>query len=326
MAAKKDETKKPAAASAAKGTGAAGAEKKRPAAKKPAAPAKRAVPRPAKRVVAPAAEKPREEKPAVAAAPAAKPKAEPRPLPTSPVAGEVVLIAGDGSVSGSLPLPAALTDGKTRAGVLYQALDVALSNAHLGTSATKNRARVAGGGAKPWRQKGTGRARQGSTRAPHWRHGGVVFGPNGRSYQRRIPGKMRREAFAEAFAARAGAGRVLVYEDMRFEDDRPRTRTVVDFLGKLGDTGKTLFVTPDIDERTARAAANAQHVAVRSVGALRTVDVLRHDTLVVRRDALDALASRMTLDGSERGAGSAGPSELEGAGVGPREERHGGGS
>ncbi|MBI2325285.1 MAG: 50S ribosomal protein L4 [Chloroflexi bacterium] len=254
-----------------------------------------------KRVV-PAPEKAREEKLVAAAAPAApKPKPQARPLPTAPM-GEVPLIAADGSVSGSMPLPEALRDGKQRVGVLYQALEVAASNAHLGTAATKNRARVAGGGAKPWRQKGTGRARQGSTRAPHWRHGGVVFGPNGRSYQRRIPEKMRREAFLQAFAARAGEGRVLVYEGMALEDDRPRTRTVVEWLGKLGDTGRVLLVTPDIDETTARAAANAKHVAVRSVGALRTTDMLTHDTLVVRRDALDALATRVALTGTNSAA------------------------
>lgn len=273
------------------------AAKKDTAAKKTTAPVKRAVARPVTRAVArPAPEKKeREERAAEGAAPAPKPKAEPRPLPTAPL-GEVPLIGTDGSL-GSIPLPAALTEAKQRAGVLFQALTTAASNAHLGTSATKNRARVAGGGAKPWRQKGTGRARAGSTRSPLWRHGGVAFGPNGRRYQRRIPEKMRREAFAEAFAARAGQGRVLVYESLRFEDDRPRTRTVVEWLGKLGDTGKVLFVTPEIDEPTARAAANAGHVGVRSVGALRTTDVLTYDTLIVRRDALDALVSRVAMNG-----------------------------
>ena len=288
MAEKKKDEKKVAAKPAAKKTTAA----------KAAAPVKRAVPRPVKRVVAaPAPERAREERPAARPAAAApKPKAEPRPLPTAP-AGEVPLIGADGSVSGSLPLPEWLKDGSKRAGVLFQALEVASSNAHLGTSATKNRARVKGGGAKPWRQKGTGRARQGSTRAPHWRHGGVVFGPNGRRYARRIPEKMRREAFLEAIARRADAGRVLVFDELRFEEGRPRTRAVADFLGKLGDTGKTLLVMPQIDEVTARAAANLPRVAFRSVGALRTSEVLAHDTLVVRRDALEVLRSRVALNG-----------------------------
>ena len=293
MADKKDEKKTPA---------------KKPPAKKPvtakAAAAKRAVARPVTRVAPrPAPEKKqREERPAAAAAPQAKPKAEPRPLPTAP-AGQVPLIGTDGKV-GSIALPGALATAKSRAGVLYQALETARSNAHLGSAATKNRARVAGGGAKPWRQKGTGRARAGSTRSPLWRHGGVAFGPNGRRYQRRIPEKMRREAFAEAFAARVGQGRVLVYEALSFEGDRPRTRAVVDWLGKLGDTGKALFVTPAVDEPTARAAANAREIGVRSVGALRTTDVLTHDTLIVRRDALEALASRVELNTNSAAEGA----------------------
>jgi large subunit ribosomal protein L4 len=298
MADKKVDKKAPAKATPAKATVA-----KKPVAVKAAkAPAKRAVARPVTRTAPrPAPEKKeREERQAAAAAPQPKPKAEPRPLPTAP-AGEVPLIGTDGSV-GSIALPAALTTTKSRAGVLYQALDTARSNAHLGSAATKNRARVKGGGAKPWRQKGTGRARAGSTRSPLWRHGGVVFGPNGRRYQRRIPEKMRREAFAEAFAARVGQGRVLVYEGLSFESDRPRTRTVVDWLGKLGDTGKALFVTPAVDEPTARAAANARAIGVRSVGALRTTDVLTHDTLIVRRDALEALASRAALNGTSSAA------------------------
>jgi ribosomal protein L4 len=110
---------------------------------------------------------------------------------------------------------------------------------------------------------------------------------------------MRREAFAEAFASRAAQGRVLVYEGLAFEGDRARTRVVVDWLGTLGDTGKALFVTPQVDEPTARAAANAREIGVRSVGALRTTDVLTHDTIIVRRDALEALASRVALNGGQ---------------------------
>jgi large subunit ribosomal protein L4 len=278
----KKEDKKKAPAKAAKKTTAA----------KPAVAARRAVPRPVKRTVAPAAERPREEKPAAAQAP--KPKREPRPLPTA-AQGEVPVISADGSVSGSVALPERLAATKKRAGALFQTITTFASNAHLGTAATKNRARVSGGGAKPWRQKGTGRARQGSTRAPHWRHGGVAFGPNGRRYQRRIPEKMRREAFAEAFAARAADGRVLVYEGLRIPEDRARTSAVIEWLGKVGDTGSALLVTKEIDPHVALATANAKDVGLRSVGALRTQDLLRYDTLFVQRDALDALAARAAV-------------------------------
>ncbi len=252
-------------------------------------PVKRAVARPLTRTVAPRPVKPEREE--EAEAPAPKPKAEPRPLPTA-AAGHAPVIDANGAVSGDLALPEVLAAITRRAGVLFQALTAAAANAHLGTAATKNRSRVRGGGAKPWRQKGTGRARQGSTRAPHWRHGGVVFGPNGRRYAQRAPQKMRREAFAEAFAARAGEGRVLVYEGLSFEEGTPRTRTVVQWLDKIGDAGRVLFVTPEVDEQIARATANAKSARVRSVGTVRTNDLLTHDTLIIRRDALDALAAR----------------------------------
>ncbi len=295
MADKKDEKKNTAKPTAAKRTTTAKTTGSKSAVKKTAAPARRAVARPIARTARPAPAPVREEREEEPAA-APKAKREARPLPTAP-AGEVALIAADGTVLGSLPLPEALGTAKKRTGVLFQALMASASNAHLGTAATKNRARVRGGGAKPWRQKGTGRARQGSTRAPHWRHGGVVFGPNGRNFARRIPEKMRREAFGEAFAARAADGRVLVFEEVAL-GERPRTRAVVDWLRKIGDTGSALLVTHEVDPQVALAAANAKDVGVRSVGALRTSDLITYDTLLVQRGALEALAARVATGGA----------------------------
>jgi len=171
----------------------------------------------------------------------------------------------------------------------------ALSNARQANSATKNRARVAGGGAKPWRQKGTGRARQGSTRAPHWRHGGVVFGPNGRKYEQRIPGKMRRAAFAQALAAHAANGRVLVVDELRFESDRPRTREIAEWLVRVGDTGRAVLVTAEANDGVGRAAANLREFDIRTPGTLRLADVLRAQTMLVYRSALDGLAARAAV-------------------------------
>src|SRR4029079_12699371 len=112
---------------------------------------------------------------------------------------------------------------------------------------------VAGAGAKPCRQKATGRARQGSTRSPQWRHGGVVFGPNGRKYDQRMHEKQRKDALGQAMSARAADGRVLVLEGLKLDGDRPRTRDVVKWLGNVGDTGSTLFVWSEINEGAARA-------------------------------------------------------------------------
>jgi len=286
----------PVKATAAKTTTAKAAAK--PAVAKAKAPAKRAVARPLTRVVRPP--EPREERRArTEEKPAApRPRAEARPLPTAP-AGHAPVIKADGSSDGSVELPAAMVSPTKRRGVLFQALLTALANKRQGTSATKNRARVAGGGAKPWRQKGTGRARQGSTRSPQWRHGGVVFGPNGRRYNQRMPAKMRHAAFAEALAAQAANGRVLVVDELRFDGDRPRARDVIDWLARVGETGRALLVTAETNELVGRATANLKTFDLRTPGTLRLEDVLRAETVLVLRPALDELAARATVGSAE---------------------------
>ena len=271
----------------------------KPAAAKAKAPAKRAVARPVTRVVRP--EPPREERRERKEEPreAPRPKVEVRALPTAP-AGHAPVIKADGSSDGSVELPAAIASPAKRRGVLFQALLTSLANARQGTSATKNRSRVAGGGAKPWRQKGTGRARQGSTRSPQWRHGGVVFGPNGRRYNQRMPAKMRHAAFAEALAAHAATGHMLVVDELRFDGDRPRAREVLDWLARVGHTGRAVLVTAETNEHIGRATANLKEFEIRTPGTLRLTDVLRAETVLVLRPALDALAARATVATVER--------------------------
>jgi large subunit ribosomal protein L4 len=286
----KAETNAKAAAKATTAKAAPAKATAKPAAEKSkaAAPAKRAVARPVTRVVGPKPER------AARTAPIERTKREKapaKPLPTAP-AGHAPLIAVDGSSSGSIELPAMFAKQAKRFATLFQAFTAERANARQANAATKNRARVAGGGAKPWRQKGTGRARQGSTRSPHWRHGGVVFGPNGRQYWQRIPEKMRRAAFAEAMSSRAVEGRLLVVEGMKLEGERARTRDAVAWLGKIGDTGSTIFVWNEIDENAARAMANLPDIELRTPGSLRLSDVLEADTLLVMRPALAMLAAR----------------------------------
>jgi len=293
-----DEKKKTTAAKKTAPAGKAAAAKKTTAAapaarrgavpvQKKATPVKRAVARPVTRAAVR-----RPARPAAAPEPAAPaPKREPRPLPTAP-AGHAPVIAADGSASGSVALPEALITTKRSPGVLFQAFQAARANARLGTAATRNRTRVRGGGAKPYRQKGTGRARQGSIRSPQFRHGAVVFGPNGRAYWHRIPERMRKAAFAEAFSARAAAGRVIVYDDIGGLSERPRSREVADWLSRVGDTGRTLIVSARDADRAGVAVANLSRVELCSPGTLRLVDLLRIDTLLVARPALDALAAR----------------------------------
>jgi large subunit ribosomal protein L4 len=296
--------KKPTAATAgAKRTGAApkaAATKAAPAksvsakkttAAKATTPAKRVVARPVTRVA-------RRVEPARSRAQARDAHQEPKrekvaakPLPTAPE-GEAPLIAADGSSSGSIALPAAFLKGASRAATLFQAFIAGRANARQATAHTKNRARVAGGGKKPWSQKGTGRARHGSIRSPLWRHGGVVFGPNGRQYAQRMPEKMRRAAFGEAVSERAAAGRIFVLEELRFDGERPRTRDVVAWLRQIGDTGRTMVISPEPSEGIGRAMANLQDVELRTPGSLRLSDVMESDTLLVTRPALEALAVR----------------------------------
>ena len=278
-----------AKATASKSAPAKAAPAKKTTAAKATAPTKRVVARPVTRVARRAEparprEKVREEQPKRA-------KIAARPLPTAPE-GEAPLIAADGSTSGSIALPAAFLKGASRAATLFQAFIAGRANARQATAQTKNRARVAGGGKKPWSQKGTGRARHGSIRSPLWRHGGVVFGPNGRQYAQRMPEKMRRAAFGEAVSERAAAGRIFVLEELRFDGERPRTREVVAWLGKIGDTGRTMVVAPELSEGIGRAMANLPDVELRTPGSLRLSDVMESDTLLVTRPALEALAVR----------------------------------
>jgi large subunit ribosomal protein L4 len=297
MADKKTTAKKTVAAKPeAKKTVAAKPTAKKAARKAAAKPVKKAVARPVTRAVSPRPQ-PRVE------APKHKPreKIESRPLPTAPE-GFAPVVTGNCDPFGSVELPQSLATSKRRTGVLFQAFQAARANARLGTAATKNRARVAGGGAKPWRQKGTGRARQGSTRAPHWRHGGVVFGPNGRTYWQRIPERMRKAAFGQAFAARAAEGRVIVFDQIDGLSERPRSAELYDWLARIGDTGKTLIVHAETNESHGRAIANLADVELRSVGSLRLVDVLGAETVLVARPALALLAARADVSAVKKGA------------------------
>jgi large subunit ribosomal protein L4 len=291
--AKKTVAKKTAAVkkTAAKTTAAAA---KTTAKKTAAAPKPRAVARPVTRVVRPGVAA----RPAAPAPRAKREKPQMRPLPTAPE-GHAPLISADGTSSGSIELPKILATTTKKMATVFQAFLAGRANARQATSATKNRHRVAGGGAKPWRQKGTGRARAGSTRSPLWRHGGVVFGPNGRQYWQRMPEKMRRAAFASAMSARAADGRILVVDELKFEGDRPKTRDVAAWLDKIGDTGAAVFVWHEIDEPQARAMANIPDFEIRTAGSLQLADVLQSDTLLVQRAALDALAARAEVGGAK---------------------------
>ncbi len=180
-------------------------------------------------------------------------------------------------------LPAAY-EGEVHQGALYHAVRAYLSNQRQGTHSTKTRAEVSGGGKKPWRQKGTGRARQGTIRAAQWRGGGVVFGPKPRSYRVDLPRKVKRLAKQSALNARAQDGALYVIESMTFES--PKTRQVVDILTKLGiQDKKVLLLTAEHRPEVFLSSRNLPRVhAVRYVNA-SAYEILWADALVIEEAA-----------------------------------------
>lgn len=171
--------------------------------------------------------------------------------------------------------------------VMHQALVRQLANARQGTADTKSRAEIAGGGGKPWRQKGTGRARQGSTRAPQWRHGGVAFGPTPRSYEQKMPRQMRRLALRSALSAKAAEGQIRIVEDLQW--DVPRTRDMEALLGTLSVDSSALIVLPEANATIVKSAANIPDVKTLRAQYLNIRDLLGFDFLVMPLGAVKAI-------------------------------------
>ena len=168
--------------------------------------------------------------------------------------------------------------------VLHQVVTAQLAGRRLGTSDTKTRGEVRGGGAKPYRQKGTGRARQGSKTAPHYRGGGAVFGPHPRSYEQRLPRKMRRLALRGALTAKLGDAAIRVVDT--FALDRIKTRDFAGILAALNATGRVLVVAPGGDEQLKLSARNLPTVEVILADSLNVVDLIKADTIVIEQPAL----------------------------------------
>ncbi len=192
-----------------------------------------------------------------------------------------------GAKQKAVPLPAGLFDGTVNEGVLHRAVVTYLANRRQGTHATKTRAAVSGGNQKPWRQKGTGRARQGTTRAPHWRHGGVVFGPHPRSYRLGIPKKVRQLAKKSALNARAREGMVLVVDPLQYE--QPKTRQLVELLSKLGVAErKVLLLTAgDASARNVYLSGrNLPRVQIMRFADVTAYEILWAEVVVVELPAL----------------------------------------
>jgi large subunit ribosomal protein L4 len=197
------------------------------------------------------------------------------------------LFGPDGTAKGDVALDAAVFGIEPNMAVMHQVVTAQLAGARSGSASTKTRGEVRGGGRKPWRQKGLGRARQGSIRAPHWAGGGVAHGPKPRSYAQRTPKKMKRLALRSALSARASEGAVKVLEG--FDWDVPKTKAALALLAAVGAPGKTLVVAAR-ESAVDRSFRNLKHVRLVEPDHVTTYDVLWSDDVVFTADTVGAVA------------------------------------
>jgi large subunit ribosomal protein L4 len=179
---------------------------------------------------------------------------------------------------------------KTRPSLLHQSVVMQLANRRAGRAATKSKGLVRGGGKKPWRQKGTGRARAGSIRSPIWVGGGTTFGPQPRDYSYRMPRKARKQALLSALSLKNRDGKVIVVD--RFEIERPKTKIMSKALAEL-NVSSALIVIPEAEENIERSARNLPKVKVLRVEGLNVYDLMRYEHLILTEEALRLLEKRL---------------------------------
>ncbi|MGB5946535.1 50S ribosomal protein L4 [Paenisporosarcina sp.] len=200
---------------------------------------------------------------------------------------KVSLLNQTGSSVGEIELNDAVFGIAPNNNVLFDAVISQRASLRQGNHKVKNRSEVAGGGRKPWKQKGTGRARQGSIRSPQWRGGGVVFGPVPRSYSYKLPKKVRRLALRSALSAKVLEQNFIVLESLMF--DAPKTKDFLKVLKDLSIEKKALFVTAELDENVAKSARNIPGVSVVSATGINVLDLLGHDKIVVTKAAVEKI-------------------------------------
>lgn len=198
---------------------------------------------------------------------------------------KVALFKQDGSDAGEMELNESVFGIEPNTHVLHETVLMQRSSLRQGTHSVKNRSAVSGGGRKPWRQKGTGRARQGSIRSPQWVGGGVVFGPTPRSYSYKLPKKVRRLALRSALSSKVKEDSIIVLEDLSF--DAPKTKEVVNMLKALKVDETALIVTADRNENVSRSANNLQNVHVISASQVNAYDLIKHDKLIITKEAAE---------------------------------------
>ncbi|MBM0067856.1 50S ribosomal protein L4 [Alkalicoccobacillus gibsonii] len=198
---------------------------------------------------------------------------------------KVTVFNQTGSEVGDIELADSVFGIEPNESVLHDAVVMQQASLRQGTHKTKGRSEVRGGGRKPWRQKGTGRARQGSIRSPQWVGGGVVFGPTPRSYSFKLPKKVRRLAIKSALSSKVQASDVVVLEDLKF--DAIKTKDMAAVLSGLSIAKKALVVVSDYNENVELSSRNLQNVTVLTADAVNVLDVLKHDKLVLTKAAVE---------------------------------------
>lgn len=196
---------------------------------------------------------------------------------------KVALYNMNGQQVGDIELSENIFGAEINKEVMHQVVKMQLANKRQGTQSTLTRGEVSGGGIKPWRQKGTGRARQGSIRAPQWIHGGVVFAPKPRDYSYTVPKKIRRLAMKSALSSKVVDNDMIVIDEMAMEV--PKTKIVVDML-KSFEAKKALIIVPEKDEAVYKSARNIEGVAILPVNNLNVYDILKYEKFIITRDAV----------------------------------------
>jgi len=202
----------------------------------------------------------------------------------------VPVISQQNSVVGEMALPPAVFSQPVRRHLLYEVVRMQQANRRSGTSASKTRAMVSGGGKKPWRQKGTGRARAGSSRSPLWRGGAVIFGPQPRDYSYRLPASARKAALCSALADKVREGKLIVVDQIALE--APKTKVLVKVLSGL-QVENAVIMTQGRDDSLERAARNLPLIKVLRTEGANVYDLLRYDRLILTQDAVRALTERL---------------------------------
>ncbi|MDR1953894.1 MAG: 50S ribosomal protein L4 [Clostridiales Family XIII bacterium] len=200
---------------------------------------------------------------------------------------KVKVLKMDGASAGEIELKDEIFGIKINEYAVYETIKNYLANQRQGTQSAKTRSEVRGGGAKPFRQKGTGRARQGSSVAPNHVGGGIVFAPKPRDYSYTIPKKVKRLALKSALTSKVADGEIIVIDKLQF--DAPKTKDMVTFLGKVNAEKKSLIVTADKEDTVIKSAANIPGVGTTQVGTLNVYDILNHTSFIVTKDAISKI-------------------------------------